>query len=297
MRTFLLLSTLALVTTVVAQTPSRTVKTGPTGSVSYGGVSFNFDKSLAEEVEADTIPASLDGKPSDIWPAHPRFTLVDYPRPRTLHPRDPHIRVFSVKEFREAVDIASKKDARSVIYPPNWTIYFDEEVRVLKALLASRPQGANVGRFLAKVRGKTSCSVAMPFLPMWEACQAFVAHVNYVNFEHGKGVFFLTQWDTETTQIANDGLEYAFQGITDDGKYYVYAEFAVAAPGLPRGDEPEVMKWNMKNYLLSHQSKQYLAYQRPVVAKLEALPGDRFQPKLRLLEQLIESIRAEIKLQ
>ena len=130
----------------------------------------------------------------------------------------------------------------------------------------------------------------MPFLPMWEAQQAFVSHVKYVNFRNGKGVFFLTQWNTETSQIANDGLEYAFQGITDDGKYYVYAEFSVAAPTLPKGDEPEVMAWNQKEYLLPRQSKKYQTYVRGVVTQLQALRDDQFQPKLELLERLISSL-------
>jgi hypothetical protein len=130
----------------------------------------------------------------------------------------------------------------------------------------------------------------MPFLPMWEAQQAFVSHVKYVNFRNGKGVFFLTQWNIETSQIANDGLEYAFQGITDDGRYYVYAEFSVSAPNLPNGNEPAVIAWNEKEYLLPRQSRKYQQYVRGVVAQLQALRDDQFQPKLQSLERLISSL-------
>jgi hypothetical protein len=131
----------------------------------------------------------------------------------------------------------------------------------------------------------------MPFLPMWEACQAFVAHVRYVNFKNGRGVFFLTQWNTETSQVVNAGLEYVFQGITNDGRYWIYAEFSVSAPSLLNGDEPEVRAWDTENYLLPHNSEKYQEYLRPVVAKLEATPDNEFRPNLRLLEQLIESLR------
>jgi len=267
-------------------------------TVTYKGVSFTFDLSLAPDVKSETIPASTEGKPSDIWPEHPGFTLRGSPRSRVQAETDPQIRVFRLDKFREAVAIASKDDAKSVVYPPNppdWTTYFDEEVRVLKLLLASKPAEASVGRFLAKARGEPDCSAEMPFLPMWEACQAFVGHVRYVNFKNGKGVFFLTQWDRETTQISNDGLEYAYQGITDDGRYWVYAEFSVAAPFLPNGDETDVVAWNEKNYLLSHKSKEYENYLRPVLAKLEALPADKFQPNLDLLEQLIQSLQVQTK--
>jgi hypothetical protein len=302
MNRLLIFTVLAVLAFTVIRQPTpalnRVIQLRQSSSASYARVSFDFDLSLAKEVKAEMIPASLDGKPSDIWPEHPGFYLVDYPRPRTLPASDPQIRVFSVQKFREAFDVASKEFVKTVVSRPklrSWTIDFEEEVRVLKTLLASKPAPASLGRFLAKTRGKKGCSAAMPFLPMWEACQALVAHVTYVNFQKGQGVFFLTQWDTETSQITNDGLVYAFQGITDDGKYYVYAEFSVSTPVLPNGDEPSVKEWNEKNYLLSHQSRQYLAYQRPVVAELEALRGDKFQPKLKLLEQLIESLKVEMK--
>jgi hypothetical protein len=270
-----------------------------TNIVNYKGVSFAFDHSLAPEIKSETIPAMTDGKPADIHPEHPAFTLMGYPRPRGLSESDAEIRVFPVIKFREAVRIASDRDARNVVFPKNptsWTVYFDEEVRVLKSLLASKPSQANISRFLAKARGTPGCSAAMPFLPMWEACQAFVAHVRYINFKNGSGVFFLTQWDVgETTQISNEGLEYAYQGISNDGQYYVYAEFSVAAPFLPKGDEPDVADWNQKNYLLPHRSKRYQNYLGPIFTKLEALPASEFQPNLELLEQLIQSLEVEDK--
>lgn len=271
-----------------------------TNTVSYQGVSFTFDHSLASEVRPETIPASTEGKPSDIWPEHPGFKFVGYRRPRAMPPTDPHMRVFSVNKFREAFASASKEYAKSLVNPspsnpPDWTLDFDKEVRILKTLLVEKPRQAMIGRFLAKARGEQGCRAAMPFLPMWEACQAFVARVRYVNFRNGEGVLFLTQWDTETSRVTNQGLEYAFQGITNDGQHYVYAEFSVSAPFLPRGDEPEINAWNVKNYLLPHKSAQYQKYVRPIVAKLEVLPANQFQPNLRLLEQLIESLEVKDK--
>ena len=254
-------------------------------NISYEGVSFTFDPLLASEVKAETAPQVTDGKPCDIWPEHPAFTLVGLRRAQ--------IRVFPLKEFREAFAIASKKGNEGVIYPqnpPEWTTYFDEEVRVLKMLLQAKPEPREVGRFVARARGEKGCSAEMPFLPMWEACQAFVGRLRYVNFKNGQGVFFLTQWDRETAKVSNDAIEYAFQGITADNRYWIYAEFSVAAPFLPNGNEVEVMAWKEKNYLLSHKSKKYQAYLRPVLAKLEALPANKFQPSLDLLEQLIKSL-------
>ncbi|MDX6576206.1 MAG: hypothetical protein QOE96_2159 [Blastocatellia bacterium] len=270
-----------------------------TNTVSYGGVSFTFDQSLAKGVKAETIPAMTDSKPSDIVPEHPAFTLVDYPRPRSMPENDPEIRVFSITKFRDAMHQASMEMAKTTIPPTgDWGPDVDEEVRVLRILLEKMPAQGDLKSFISKVRDPSFATMGndypqMAFLPFWEATQAFISHLKYVNFKNGKGVFFLTQWDTETAQITNEGLEYAFQGITNDGQYYVYAEFSVGAPFLPKGDEPNVVAWDEKNYLLLHKSNEYQHYLRPVLTKLEALPANKFQPNLELLEQLIRSLEVQ----
>lgn len=293
-----------LLAVIGCRTASQTTSPKPTSqsvprinhNVSYQDVRFTFDPSLAPEIKSETVSTSVEGKPCDLWPEHSAFTLVGYSQRTGLPENFPHVRVFPIAKFREAFSIASKENAKHVVYPPNpedWTTYFDTEVRVLKALLGAKPTQPEVSRFLAKERGEAGCKGAMPFLPMWEACQAFVTRVRYTDFNGGRGVFFLTQWDRETSQISNESLDYAYQGITNDGKYWVYAEFPVTAPFLPKGDEPEVVAWNQKNYLLSHNSKEYQAYLRPVLAKLQALPADQFQPNLELLEQLIRSLEIQ----
>ena len=268
-------------------------------NVSYNGVTFSFDRSLAEGVTPLTIPASTDGKPSDIWPDHVGFSLNGYPRPRSSAPEDPHIRVFSISKFREALATATTEYKKSVAQPSkveDWTKYLDTEVGLLKSLLKTQPQGANLRAFLARSRGKEGCGATMPFVPLWEACQAFVARARYVKFKSGEGVLFLTQQNvSEVSQATNQGLEYAFQGITNDGQSYVYAEFSVNAPFLPKGDEPAVEAWNQKNYLLSHRSAQYQKYVRPIIVKLEQLRPDQFKPDLTRLETLISSIEVQPK--
>lgn len=260
-----------------------------TKTVSYKGISFAFDAALASDVKSETREELVESKPSDVGPAYPIFTFISYP---TDNGRA-QIRVFSVEEFREVM----RKSAawyNSTAYPPDsdWVSPFNQEIRVLKHLLQKKPQ-ENVGRFLGKARGLPGCG-AMPFLPMSERCQAFAARVTYVSFKNGAGVFFLTQWDKETSMITNEGLEYAFQGITNDGKYYVSAQFTVAAPFLPKDwHAPGVYDWNAKNYLLSHTSKKYQNYVRPIEKKLNALQPGEFQPNLELLEQLIQSLEVK----
>lgn len=267
-------------------------------AVSYKGVSFTFDLSLASEVKSETIAAMTDGKPSDIVPEHPAFALVGYPRTRSMSENDPQIRVFSVARFRDAFSIAGEEFAKSVVYPKerwDWAKDFDEEFRVLRALLEKQPKHEELKTFLMKVRAPEAKRFddfpQMPFLPMWEASQAFFARPQYFRFKNGRGVSFVTQWNvTDTSQVTNDGLEYAFQGITDDDQYLVYAEFSIRAPFLPNDSDADVATWNEKNYLLPQRSKKYQDYLRPIVAKLQELPDDQYKPNLKLLERLIASM-------
>ncbi len=266
-----------------------------TNSVHYRGVSFIFDPSLAIEVKSETIPALMEGKPSDIVPEHSAFTLTGYGVPKGKHIDSPQIRVFEIAKFREAMHHGSQE--MRTTYPPteDWAPSVDEEVRVLKALIAERPGQQAFKTFISKVRDRSKMHMGngypqMPFLPTWEATQAFVSHVG---FKNGRGVLFLTQWNNEASQVTNEGLEYAFQGITEDGQHYISAEFSVIAPFLPTGLEPEVVAWDERNYLLLHRSKKYQSYLRPVLEKLEALPADQFRPNLILIEKLVESLQID----
>ena len=254
-------------------------------SVTCKGVSFAFDSALVSEVMAETIPAVDGDQLCDTAPEHLSFEFIGYRRRKELCCNTPTFRVFPVDQFRKAVSPRNQEEAK--IFGKNAV---DEEVRVLKLLLAKQPAPANIGSFLGKARGEKCCG-AMPFLPLVEACMAFTARHKYMRFKNGKGILFLTQWDKETTRVDNGWLEYNFQGITDDGKYYVSADFPVAAPFLPDGDEPEVYAWNEKNYLLSHNSKEYQTYLRPLMKELEALPADKFDPSLDLIERMIQSLQ------
>ena len=281
----------------LAETPVK--ESTPTNSVSYKGVTFTYDPSLASHVTSETVAASVDGKPCDIWPEHPAFSLSGYP-PLVHAPNDfAQIRVFELAKFRDAMRIAGEAMGKSTVPPSKerWSKDVDAAVSVLKKLIAERPDKDRVKSVIGKKHTGIGCYgiPQIPFLPEWEACQPFVAHVRYVDFKNGKGIFFLTEWMTETEQISNQRLEYAFQGITNDGRYWVYAEFSVFAPGLPRGDEAEFIAWAEKHYLLSYKSQEFQSYLEPVVAKLEALQADRFQPNLELLERLIESLEVQPK--
>jgi hypothetical protein len=268
-------------------------ETAKANTVNYAGVRFTFDASLASKVNAEMLPEVIESKWTDIGPEYPLFTFEGYPH-ESREAGSAEIRVFSISKFRE---VARKSSVwyNSTAYPGDIDLRkdFDQEVRVLKLLLAKRPSPSQTGRFLGQARGSGGCG-AMPFLPMWEWCQAFATRLKYISFKNGDGFFYLAHMDRETSRVTQANLQYIFQGITGNGEYYVSALFPVAAPFLPKDSlVPEVEGWDTENYLLSHKSKKYQDYVHPIIRKLNALPAKNFTPRLDLVEHVIQSLEVK----
>src|ERR1043165_1963172 len=131
MKRTLSLSGLVLVTAVFAGTAGTSSRPPTAGvshqgsltttgnqSVSFGGVSFTCDSSLAERIETQTVAAHPHDKPSDVVPEHPSFRLIGYARGRDYSRQgDPEIKVFSLIKFREAVAMASAEGNQGVNKP------------------------------------------------------------------------------------------------------------------------------------------------------------------------------------
>ncbi len=92
--------------------------------------------------------------------------------------------------------------------------------------------------------------------------------------------------------INNDELIYHYEGLTDDGQYYVVAILPVAAPGLPEDGQPgspvpaggvPVPDWNDMN-------ANWIGYYGEVRQMLQGLEPGAFTPNLDQLDALIGSL-------
>lgn len=141
----------------------------------------------------------------------------------------------------------------------------------------------------------------MPFLPFGtDAAQSFLARVKYIDFKNGKGVFYLTQFDTEPSLVNNQGLLYTFQGLTGDGLYYVSARFPVRVPFLPPSyDSKEFRDSTLPSYFygadIESKEQRYRTYLTNITRELEEMPPDKFDPTLSLLEEAIRTLRVAVE--
>ncbi|HEX6384110.1 MAG TPA: hypothetical protein VF177_05520 [Anaerolineae bacterium] len=223
-------------------------------------VQFLVDPSLAYDVRYEVVPAVTEeqagGFTYSVLPEHKMFTFVDpYVDPASLYRQtvntypEPRLFVFPVAELVAMNELAA------------------EQIAQLQSLLEEQP---------AEVEG------ALPFLPPPNGQQVFHAQVEYVTFEGGKGVRYLTTYNQEPRQVNNTELFYTFQGITDDGATYIAAQFPVAAPNLPAESDIADMDAFMATY------EQHLT---ETVAALNELDPGEFTPDLTLLDNVIRSIQ------
>jgi hypothetical protein len=127
----------------------------------------------------------------------------------------------------------------------------------------------------------------MPYLPLYNAGQVMHAQVAYLNFKSGQGVRYLTQFDQAPLPINNYELHYTFQGLTNDGAYYVAAVLPVNLRGLPSDASVDV------NNPPSNFMEDFSKYLSDTVNMLNGQPPSVFSPNLSALDALIGSL--EIK--
>lgn len=278
---------------------NATRRRGGAQTASHAGLSFSYDAALASRVRGEVAAGGQCGKPGDVLPAHLAFTLEGYPKP---HPapfmRPPEIQVFPVAAYRRALAACEKEVARSIIQssaPLSYVSDFDDNVRTLKALNAERPAPRALRAWLKARRGRDILKDELPFVPMYDVGEALRAKVAYLDFGGGRGVRFLAQYNMEDTLVSNQALTYVFQGITDDGAYYVSAAFPVAAPFLPAEySEEEARRRGVESPAMPGPAlRRYRKYLAENARLLEALAPGKYRPGLGPLDDLVRSLAVD----
>jgi hypothetical protein len=209
---------------------------------------LSFPFGLGFTATASTEPAQLE---PDFWaiPEHLNVVFAGYPLTDTLH--TPHIGVYDTASFR-AVN-------------PNVGDRLDE----LQALLDARPAAPD----------------SVPLVPVFNAAQMITAAVEYIDFDGGSGVRFVTQYGQAVWPINNKDMFYAFTGLSDDGSLLITAIMPVANQALP-DDAEEVLAGDMQSF-----EQGYEDYLAATESMLDSAPPASFTPNLDLLDDLMGSIQ------
>ena len=213
-------------------------------------VSFSLTDTVAISTTTQVISATEMTETMPYWelfPTHTEITLQGYAQPDSL--QMPRILVYPTSDFVMLNDAAAA------------------QIDALRQLLTTEP---------LLVEAQT-----LPFLPLLNAAPVLHAQEQYLDFANGRGVRYLTQYEQAATPVNNQELFYTYQGLTDDGAYYVAAVFPVSHPDLPADVSavPEGM------------SDDYETYLNNVTEQLNVAAAAAFTPDLTLLDTVINSLQ------
>jgi hypothetical protein len=233
-------------------------------TVDYMGVHFSADPSLANSIWPEVIPATplpevLEG-PS-YWlatPEHIRFSFADP----------------GLSPGRQRMGFNLAVEAQILVFPL-------AEMADINPLVLTQIETL---RNLLAERG-TVPSGELPLLPLTNSAQVFHAQVQYLDFDHIQGLRFISQHSQDQHPIMlSPELFYTFQGITDDGAYYVAAFFPLTTTVLP--DTIEVDDWDAFH-------ANYDTYLSETTAILDQLLPTEFTPDITLLDAVVTSLWVE----
>jgi len=233
--------------------PTSTISTG--GVVTLNNVSVTLPLGVAKDALTETVSAVTDVDNLPWWqiaPEHLKFTLTGYQLQGKF--LEPQILVYPADEYAKLNTNAA------------------DQIQKVKAILADGP-------------------LTQETLPNWvmNAAQLFGAKLKVISFQNGRGVRFLTEYAQYPAPINNRELFYLFQGLTDDGKYYIVATLPVTSSILPEDEKPESAV-PAGGVPLPSQTIPDQAYYDAVTNALDGMYEDSFNPSLFQLDALVQSI-------
>lgn len=118
-----------------------------------------------------------------------------------------------------------------------------------------------------------------------DATQNFVAQAGYKAFGGGAGIGYLTNiTGDDALPVTNEaGLNYIYQGVTADGKQYVFMAWPVDAAFLPEGQADAVYETEM---LETDRDNYYAALQD----QLDSAAENDLSPAMPVLSDLVRSL-------
>lgn len=104
-------------------------------------------------------------------------------------------------------------------------------------------------------------------LPSIDAYQVIRAHVKFLNFHGGRGIRFISRYATDVSPTTGRNIFYTYQGLTNDGRYWVSVFYPLQAS-------------------FKGTTNEALATRR-----LNALTDQQFKPALSNLDHMVMSIK------
>lgn len=232
--------------TAVAVQPNVTAVNG--SPFTFSKFSIVIPQGLAASLDEEKVEAVPPSEGMPWWgisPAHVQYPIYEYNVAEISH--DPEIYIYPIAEY-----IAINPDIA-------------QGVEIIKSLSNSPNQLLPAG---------------LPFLPTWNAGQMFHSNFETVAFQNGSGIRYLTEFSQFPHPISNTGMIYTFQGITNDGLYYVSAILPINVDFLVGYPTPT----DQGDFVFIQSEVERVTQQ------LNTASSEAFTPSLLTLDALMQSM-------
>lgn len=122
----------------------------------------------------------------------------------------------------------------------------------------------------------------LPYLPVVSHGQIIRARGSYIDGERLRGIAYLTTIQASVDPLTSRSLFYTIQAITDDGQFYISANFAINTylfpPEIPLDFDLVAFEENIDGYLADS------------IAMLQSAGDSAFSPPLPLLESIVHTM-------
>jgi hypothetical protein len=229
-----------------------------------GDVSLTLPQTLASAIECQIMPPQSGDTiaPWEVTPGHVEIGLTGY----TLSDKFHHPRLY--------------------IYPAI-------------NLVALQPFVAENIQRIQGILGNPSASFSkddLPAIHFFNAGKVFASNIAVINFQTGSGVRALNVFGQYYAPVNNTELFYHFQGLTQDGQFYIIAILPVTHPGLQANSQEGSMPASAEfpaypSFSSSNLDDEMATYYEAMTNLLNAAPAEAFNPPLTTLDLLIQSIK------
>lgn len=138
---------------------------------------------------------------------------------------------------------------------------------------------------------------ALEPMPPLRAARILRVQEQPLKFVNGDGKRAVVQYSQSVTALTNADLFYTYQGLTDDGKYYVSLAMPVAAPDLPASmdvvlrNEVPALPYDANNQEAFNSAVE--RFNAEATTQVAALDPAAFTPSLTALDDLVRSLKVE----
>ena len=229
------------------------------GDVSYRGVSFSLPADLASAVAVRTCPAAAYQSGQAPDEAHPAYMSFYFP-------------MFN----RQNVDFQPELRIYEVASDMSMYTYPLNMLSELQTAITERPAPLT-----------------------WFDAAPLHVHQKYVDFANGAGIRGLLQYMQDRFFYTNNGLTYEFNGLTQDGRYFVSVRYPVTVSFLmdlsssAPSSNMNPLAIAIPDWPASYEQQLPIieAYNAEALSRFEQMTEDGTFPGLILLDALVQSLQ------